>query len=709
MSTTTTFSPEQIEKALNRATPEQIARMYRLAKIIKDAAPPPKPVTLTELVALETDLTLFFREAWKFLNPGRELTWSWHYDLIAEHLMLVKQRKLRRLILNVPPRTAKSSLVTICFPCWMWTTEPTHEFLCASHSRDLSTDHSVARRNLLTSPWYQALWGDKFQLSSDRNLTTQFNNDHQGRMIATSTGSGAEGKGGDTAILDDPMSSEQSLSDVERYGANRWVTNTLKQRLNNPATAAIIIIMQRLHELDTTGFVLSEEAGAWTQIVIPLVAEKDERWVFPISGRIHERKKGDVLQEDRFTPVVVAEKQRNRMVFAGQYQQRPAPLEGNMIKRSEVKYYGGIDPLTGERDEVLPERFDRMLISVDCSFKDTETSNYVAIGVIGVKGRKRMVLNVVNEHLDANGTELEIRRQKERYPNVTAILVEDKANGPAVTQRLKANVPGVIEVTPMGGKIARMFAVAPEWQAGDWYVDRTAAWTEPFIQQITMFPTAANDDMCDMMTQSGIWLGGGFGMVYKDAWSEDLLYDDGDTEKIKLIRSFGGHGARYIGVSYGVDRPLVYLDCIDDGKTLWFDREFYWDARTTLKQKTDSQYADDLVEFMKHAPDAQVILPPDCRSFELQIQQKGIWYCNADSDVNDNDGIRTIATMMSNRNIRVNRTCLNTVREIPAYGWEAKAHERGSEEPMKTNADCCMAMCNVVKTKIQSWRASIAA
>ena len=142
---------------------------------------------------------------------------------------------MKRLILNVPPRTAKSTIATICFPCWVWIGEPSHAFLCASYSNSLSTDHSVARRNLIMSHWYQSLWAERFQLASDRNLATQFMNNKTGQMIATSTGSGAEGRGGDTAILDDPMSSQQSLSDVERMAANRWVDNTLRQRLNDPA------------------------------------------------------------------------------------------------------------------------------------------------------------------------------------------------------------------------------------------------------------------------------------------------------------------------------------------------------------------------------------------------------------------------------------------------------------------------------------------
>jgi len=131
----------------------------------------------------------------------------------------------------------------------------------------------------------------------------------------------------------------------------------------------------------------------------------------------------------------------------------------------------------------------------------------VAVVVIGVKGRKRFVLNVVNQHLDAAATEGEIRRQRDVHRPVSAVLVEDKANGPAVIQRLKVNLPGVVEINPQGGgKIARMFAATAEWQAGDWYVGRNAAWTEPFIEQITMFPNAAYDDMADAMSQASAWL-----------------------------------------------------------------------------------------------------------------------------------------------------------------------------------------------------------
>ena len=291
--------------------------------------------------------------------------------MLCEYLALVKQRKVLRLIVNVPPRTAKSTIATICFPCWTWTSEPGHGFLCSSYSRELSTEHSVARRNLITSSWYQSLWGNRFKLAADQNLKTQFDNDRRGQMISTSVGGTATGKGGDTLIVDDPLSADQALSDAERKTANEWFDGTLRTRLNDPGTGAIVVIMQRLHELDLTGFLLATEADQWTHIKIPLEAEGLERWTYPVSGTVHQRQLGDVLQSERFPPAVVARLRSRGLIYAGQYQQRPAPLEGNIIKRAQVRYYGGVDPGTGESTKSLPEQFDLEIISADCAFKES--------------------------------------------------------------------------------------------------------------------------------------------------------------------------------------------------------------------------------------------------------------------------------------------------------------------------------------------------
>jgi predicted phage terminase large subunit-like protein len=523
---------------------------------------------------LASDLAAFVRAAWPVLYPERPLVWSWHYDLLCEHLTLVRQRKLRRLIINVPPRTAKSTITTILFPCWVWTTEPGHCFLCASYAAGLSSEHSVARRQLLGSAWFQALWGGRFKIGDGQDLKTQFDNDHRGQMIATSVGGANTGRGGDTLIVDDPLSAGQALSDAERTTANEWFDFTLRSRLNDPATGAIVVIMQRLHEHDLTGHLLEEQQAAshklqagsyepqaasdnpegasacslklvacsskladdWLLLRIPLVAEADERWRYPISGLVYERRAGEVLQPERFPPPVVEGLKARSLLFAGQYQQRPAPLEGNLVRREWIRYYGGVDPVTGAPDDPLPDSFDLEILSVDCAFKDLETGDYTAIGRIGVKGRRRYVLNVINRHLSMSATETAIgnwsrgagalgqsptvplRGTKGQEPRsgIHAILIEDAANGPAIIERLKRNMRRVIAVTPEGGKLARFMAMQPEWEAGDWYVDRNAAWTEPLIGQLIQFPRAQHDDMCDMLSQASIWLQkreGGSGIV----------------------------------------------------------------------------------------------------------------------------------------------------------------------------------------------------
>jgi predicted phage terminase large subunit-like protein len=365
----------------------------------------------------------------------------------------------------------------------------------------LSTEHSVLRRNLIESDWFKGLWGDKVWLAEDQNQKTKYKNNSQAQMIATSVGGTATGLGGDTLILDDGMKPEEAPSEVIRATAHSWFDGTWSTRLNDPSTGAMIVVEQRTHELDISGAL----TDGWTPLVLPLEAETEERWVFPISGRVIERRPGDILQPERFPAAVVENLKKKRLVWAGQYQQHPSPLEGNMIKRSEVRYYGGRDPITGAVDPPLPDRFDNVLISVDCAFKDLKTSDFVCVLVAGTKGPNRYILNVVTKHLDVAGTEMETKRQRTIY-GARTVLIEDKANGPAVIKNLRQVIPGVIEIEPEGGKVPRMFAACGEWQSGNWYVDRNAAWTDPFIEEITKFPTAKHDDQCDAMTQLSTWL-----------------------------------------------------------------------------------------------------------------------------------------------------------------------------------------------------------
>jgi predicted phage terminase large subunit-like protein len=499
---------------------------------------------------LEDNLAEFFKEAWKVLEPGRDLEWAWHYEMLAEYLRPVRDKLFKHtfgqdklgIIINVPPRTAKSSFVTIAFPVWCWIVKPQMRFSCYSYSNELSTEHSIKRRKLIQSDWFQNLWGDRFSLASDQNLKTHFDNNKTGQMISTSVGGTATGKGGDVLILDDPLNPDQAASDTERPAVNKWIDNTLRSRMNDMANDIMIVVMQRLHEQDPTGYLMEQNGSGIIHVSIPLECEGVKtpdglmpvHYEFPVSHRIVTMQPGQILMPAKFPSAAVEALKILRLTWAGQFQQRPAPLEGNMIKRKDFRFYGGLDSETGIVDAPLPARFDFTLVSCDAAFKDLDTSDFVCVLSVGVAGSRRYILDLVLKHLDAKATELEINRQRLNC-RASVVLIEDKANGSAIIKSLRYKVPGIVAVNPEGGKMSRMFAASGEMQSNNWYMDRNAAWTEPFVTSMCTFPNAKNDDDVDAWTQACVWLQShGYGLfeLWKTQAQAELV-----TESVPLNRT----------------------------------------------------------------------------------------------------------------------------------------------------------------------------
>jgi predicted phage terminase large subunit-like protein len=455
---------------------------------------------------LKKDFAAFCRSAWPHLHPGAKLSWTTAHDLIAEYMVAVHEKRLTRVIINCPPRFAKSSIVNILFPIWVWLQDPTKAFLCCSYEIDLALNHNLDRRRLMDSKWFRDLFADSFTLAVDRSQAGDFSNTAGGMMQAASTNSKAQGRGGDFIIVDDPLSADAATSETFRNETNSWFVHQLPQRLNNPSQSAIVIVMQRLHQNDPTGFLLSQEDSDWTLLKLPLIAEEDETLTFPISGRTWKRTKGECLDAKRWSSKVVQQRQQNRLVWAGQYQQSPVSAEGNLIRTDDILLFGGRDPKTGAIDPGLPESFERKIISVDCSFKDLSTSDFVCIIVVGIVGSRRYLLHVTNAHLDLTATENEIRNCHATFGGISATLIEDKANGPSVIRHLRDSIAGVIAINPEGGKMSRMMAAAPEFQAHNWIIERNGPWTNQVITQLTLFPVAKHDDIADAVSQCSIWL-----------------------------------------------------------------------------------------------------------------------------------------------------------------------------------------------------------
>ena len=444
----------------------------------------------------EDDLRKFVTIAWPILEPTTPLQWNWHLDLLCEYLTAVQRGECRRLIINVPPRSMKSLLCTVFYPVWRWCTEPQRRFMFVSYSDELSTDHSVFRRNVLNSKMYREGWGNKVKFSKDQNLKTQYENTRRGVMFSTSITGSATGKGCDELIVDDPLNAKKAFSDTERDTTNRNFDATFRSRLNDPAKGVIIVIMQRLHDRDLTGHLLDQEPKAWTHLKLPAEFEEDARW--QVKGcRPHERKAGDLLWADRFPRSVLADLKTamGSWSFAGQYQQSPAPLEGGIIQRKWIRYYTEL-PAAGSTGK------GQWVQSWDCSFKDTREADYVVGQVWRRIGSSFYLVDQVRERMDFVRTTQAIRQMTARYPQATAKLIEDKANGPAVIASLRREIDGIIAVPVTDSKIGRLNSVSPLFEAGNVLLPEGRQWTGDFVEEITRFPSAAHDDQVDACTQA---------------------------------------------------------------------------------------------------------------------------------------------------------------------------------------------------------------
>lgn len=480
---------------------------------------------------LEASPAEFFRASWPILEPGRPLVWSWHYDLIGEYLLKVWRREITRLIINVPPRTAKSTEGTICWPAWGWARDPRSRFLTASYSKDLSAEHSSKRRTLIESEWFQSLWPIVF--SDDTNRKDQYRNSVLGEMIATSVGATGTGRGGDILLLDDGLSADQAQSEADRNTAHDWFKNTFSRRCNDPATGAIVVIEQRTSHEDVTGWLLRNEPGQWVHLKIPL--EQDEKQpvkvYFPVSGREWERPVGDILQPERHIPPVLESRKVHRRTFETQDQQRPAPDGGAVCKREWWKYY-----------RAVPADLDIIVDSWDLSFKDLKSSDYVAGVKCGVKGANRYFLACIRDQMSFRASKEAIKRLRRTEPIASRVLVEDKANGPAVIDSLHEEISGLIAVEPKGSKQARAFAASGDVEAGNVYLPDPETfpehrwWVDLLVEEWAMFPAGPYDDTVDASGQAINETREGAGMLLKlyQALNAEDAQKAADQEKPKF-------------------------------------------------------------------------------------------------------------------------------------------------------------------------------
>lgn len=449
----------------------------------------------------------FLRDvAWPALQPATKFVDNWHVGAICEHLQAVTDGQIRRLVINLPFRMLKSTIVSQAWPAWEWVNHPHLQYLTASYAKDVATRDAVDTRRVIESALYQRYWGTTFRMTGDQNVKTRYENNRRGARVVTSTDSAGTGFGGNRIIVDDPVSALEADSEQARAMSIEWWKGTAATRLNNPKGDAIVLVHQRLHRDDLTGYVLENEAG-WEHLVLPMRYDPELRKTTSL-GFVDPRKTaGELLSPERLDEPTVKEMEARLGAYhtAAQLQQNPGSRDGAIFKRKDWRYFRV--PVAQQA-----ESMDEIIWSWDCAFKDNAASDFVAGFAIGRKGADKYLLRLFKDRLSFGGTK-EAVRQEAAHPHflkkLVAVLVEDKANGPAVVDELKSQIAALTPVTPQGGKVARANSVQPQHEAGNLYLPDPdlpeCEWVRDFVQNAASFPDVAHDDDVDAFTQGVRW------------------------------------------------------------------------------------------------------------------------------------------------------------------------------------------------------------
>jgi len=444
---------------------------------------------------LESDLLAFTK--WYFEEVKKEtFIPNWHHESIANVLYKIYNGELKHVVITIPPRYTKTELVVKAFVAWTLAKNRKSKFIHLSYSDDLALDNSSNIRELIQSDEFQAIWPMK--LKSDSQSKKKWFNLDGGGVYATATGGQITGFGAGAIdstsfqgaiIIDDPLKPDDARSDIVRMRINERFNNTIKSRTNSKNTP-IIVIQQRIHEDDMAGFLLTGGSEyKFHHLNLPAINEDGPSEYDPRqAGEALWPMKHDVNQ-------LRAMEAKSPMVFAGQYQQRPAPLEGNIIKQDQINYY--VD---------LPKTVTYFIHSWDFTFKQSSTSDYVVGTVWGRTTDKTdfYLIDLIRAKMSFTDSLSAIKHLATKHSNYHAILVEEKANGAAIIDSLRREVNRIIAINPTESKEARFEAVAPIFAGGNVYLPHKtiAPWVELFVQEVITFPNAKHDDQCDSMSQA---------------------------------------------------------------------------------------------------------------------------------------------------------------------------------------------------------------
>lgn len=456
----------------------------------------------------ELSLANFVRIAWNHVEAGQFIP-NWHIDLICKELEAVTEGTNRDLLINVPPGTAKSLITCVFWPCWVWGPRnwPQSKWFLASYSDELTIRDSVRRRNLMTTDWYQRLWGDRVKFNKDQNLKTRYSNEAGGEMMSSSVGGAGLGEHPDVIVIDDPSKTQEADSDKERENVRMWWQGTVATRGVLKGSRRVVI-MQRLHEGDLSGVIIAEKRAK--HICLPMFYEPNHPFKCPDDPRTKE---GELLWPAAFTPerIKAITDRMPRSVQAGQLQQRPTAQGGGMFRRQWFRYYedkGEYYELTYPTTEDRPQKVERIRKSdcwrfaiADTALTENKKNDPTAVAIVDVErkqGGKNRILFVEMLNFYAEAPEVKRVLQSLIVKHQLAFIgVEDTLDGKHIIQQFRmAGLPVRVIRTDGKDKVMRAVPLSLDMENEQVWLPANASWLQMFESQLLLFPNDIHDDMC---------------------------------------------------------------------------------------------------------------------------------------------------------------------------------------------------------------------
>ena len=391
--------------------------------------------------------------------------------------------KIKRLIINIPPRNLKSHCVSICLPAYILGHNPSARIICASYSQTLASNFSRKTRQLMETDFYKNVFKTRL---GDKNTESEFDTTENGCRYSTSTDGTLTGIGGNYIFIDDPIKAADANSETIRNKVNEWYDNTVVSRLNDKVNGCIIVVMQRLHIDDLTGHLLKQDG--WEVLKLPAIAEADESFELS-TGKIVRRKAGAALHPE-LEPVEILENHKKTMSsynFSAQYQQNPIPEKGNVIDFNDFSFF----------DSNLDLSQATTFQSWDIALKDGKDNDY-SVCVTGKLERDILYIQDIRRFkLDIYNLINEMHRLKETL-KASYVIVEDTS----VTVHLQQLIDFyTYKYKPRGDKIVRANSASFYIKSGRVKLLNNTAWIDEFRAEINAFPNGKHDDQVDTLSQ----------------------------------------------------------------------------------------------------------------------------------------------------------------------------------------------------------------